>query len=488
MDENYREICKHIFSIGMYSERFGVELMTGLLDLFGHPQHGLHIVHIAGTNGKGSTAFYTASILEEAGHRVGLYTSPHLVEPTERIRINGECISEKEFADTGETVLRGIQEAGADATTSDVLLMMALILFRRHGCDYAVIETGLGGKLDSINALTGNEEAIGTDGKVIGGIAIGGIAISEVELASDGLSMGSVPADSVGKSAPAVVTCITRIGLDHTALLGDTIREVAASKAGILKRGTKAVLAANEPGAMEVLEARCKSYGIPYRKVAEETTIRKRLQEHFPEWTATYQRENMANALVIADSLGISFETACRGLKKTVIPGRLQLMNRSDGTHTPRGLGCSIVGGTPRGAGWLIVDGAHNPQGAKALAESLGALFPWKRFCCIVGMVRDKNVDGILQAMLPRMEEVYLVPTGTADRRLPSKLPEAILQGAGIPVRCCKGLKEALEQTGDRDMVLVFGSLYLTGEVLYEFSDTNRSVGGFGSAPDGEQG
>ena len=425
LDMRYREICKAIFSLGMYKERYGVELMAELLELFGHPQLGLHIIHIAGTNGKGSTAFYTASVLHEAGHHVGLYTSPHLVEPTERIRIDGAVVSEDVFAATGREVLDRLACAGMEGTASDVLLLMAVLLFQRCGCDYAVIETGLGGSLDSTNALTdseGFEEVIGEKPRM-----------------------------------PAAVTCITRIGLDHMAVLGETVGEIAANKAGILKRGTQAVLADNDSEAMEVLEDRCTSQEIPYWKVSEQTGIDQWLQQHFPERYRTYQRENMANAVMIAKILGLSQEIWYRGLREAVIPGRLQTLCRTDGD------------------GILLLDGAHNPSGAAALADSLKECFPGRHFCCIIGIVKDKDAEGILEAMLPLLEEVFLVPTGSVDRRMQKEPIMEFLRGMKVPVRSCMTLQEAFVQTCDRDLALVFGSLYLIGEVLHEFSGTNRS-------------
>lgn len=425
LDMRYREICKAVFSLGMYKERYGVELMTELLELFGHPQLGLHIIHIAGTNGKGSTAFYTASILHEAGHHVGLYTSPHLLEPTERIRIDGTVISEDVFAAVGWEVLDRLVSTGKEGTASDVLLLMAVLLFQRCGCNYAVIETGLGGSLDSTNALTWPEGL--------------------------GEAIGEKP------GVPAVVTCITRIGLDHTAVLGETVGEIAANKAEILKRGTKAVLADNAREVMDVLEDRCTSQKIPYWKVSEQTGIDQWLQQHFPERYRTYQRENMANAVMIAKILEIPQGLWCRGLHETVIPGRLQTLYRPDGD------------------GILLLDGAHNPSGAAALADSLRECFPGRRFCCIIGIVKDKDANGILEAVLPLLEEVLLVPTGPVNRRMQIEPIMEYLQAMKVPVRPCMTLQEAFIQTCDRDLTLVFGSLYLIGEVLHEFSGTNRS-------------
>ncbi len=426
LENRYKKICEGIFSLGMYHQRSGVELMTELLSVFEHPQRGLHIVHIAGTNGKGSTAFYTASILREAGYDVGLYTSPHLVEPTERIRINGSVAAKDEFAAVGEEILKKIRDAAADATTSDVLLLMALVIFRRHGCRFAVIETGLGGSRDSTNALI----------------------------------RGGEVAEESGSGQQ--VTCITRIGLDHTAILGKTLQEIASNKAGILKKGTLAVLGENAPEVLEVLETYCRSRNISYWKVQDDPAIFSCLQKAFPSAFGTYQRENMANAMAIAERLSISPNICCKGIEKTVIPGRLQWIQRTDASGT------------------VLLDGAHNPQGANALAESLLASFPKKRFACVIGIVNDKDVEGILQPMLPMMEAVYLVPTGPVERRLSTEVPAEFLRQKEITVRQCRDLSEALLATKTCDEVLVFGSLYLIGEVLHVFSNTNRCFGGFG--------
>lgn len=459
----YREVCDAVLSHGMYGRRHGIDIMRDLLVKYGHPERGFRIVHIAGTNGKGSTAYYTAGMLAAAGRTVGLYTSPHLAEVTERIRVNGEEIPQEDFARIAAPFCEE-----KEATASDVLLLAALAWFRERNCEYAVIETGLGGAFDSTNALTDED-------------------------------MGGA----------AGVSVITNIGPDHTAVLGDTLAEIAEAKAGILKRGTRAVLAEMPDEALRVLTRRCEELGIPYTEVGQQNEIDAWLMGRFPKLARTYQRGNIANAVAAVRALGLVeqqavdlssglvvgadnafWQIAERGIANTVVPGRLQVLRCETGEQAGQGLGREIC---------LIVDGAHNPQGAKALAESLAALYPGEKFDCIVGIVRDKDAVGILEPLLPLMNTATIVAVGEGERKTDADGLCRWIAERGIPVAACGSAQEAVErqagwvtddllqttnaqeaepnQANDAERkILTFGSLYLVGEILKYYKSINEPV------------
>ncbi len=327
----------------LYGGRPGVEISRELLEVFGHPEMGLRIIHIAGTNGKGTTAAYTAGILQAAGQRVGLYTSPHLVSLRERIRENGEPIGEDDFVRIAKKVKK--QETAGELTLSDVLFVSALLFFREKGCETAVIETGLGGRLDSTAA--------------------------------------------VGK-APEV-TVITRIGLDHTMLLGNTLPEIAAEKAGIIKKGTKVVLAEMDEAAGHVIEEKAGQLFVPVIYAADAVSDKILWGGDLFQLKASYLSENIRTAAAVTRLIlpGRVWEKALRkGIAATRTPGRLEVLSEDP---------------------FVLFDGAHNPQGAAALADTLMTLFPGERFVFVIGCFARPQHEGMLSAFLPVAEAVFPV-------------------------------------------------------------------------------
>ena len=439
INDGYRRVCDAVLACGMYGKRPGIAIMRDLLKKHGHPERGFRFVHIAGTNGKGSTAYYTAKLLAAAGKTVGLYTSPHLAEVTERIRVNGEEIPREDFARIAALYLEE-----TEVTASDLLLLAALVWFREKNCEYAVIETGLGGAYDSTNALTDGD-------------------------------MGGA----------AAVSVITNIGCDHTAVLGESLTEIAEAKAGILKRGTHAVLAEMPDEALQVLVQRCEDLKIPYTLVKEQSRTAAWLKKEMPELSRTYQRRNAANAVTafkvlevtepVSDGIAVNEAEAFRQMANTTVPGRLQVLQENP---------------------TVIVDGAHNPQGAEALAESMAALYPDETFDCVVGIVRDKDPAGILGSMASLMHTAAVAAVGAGGRRSDVEGLCRQIAERGIPVTACETAQEALERQKNRaagdggHKVLVFGSLYLVGEIirLYGISNTDGRADSLGAGSERDQG
>ena len=298
----------------------------------------MRIVHIAGTNGKGTTAAYSAGILKAAGYRVGVYTSPHLVDVRERIAVDGQMIGEADFVRITKRVLSA--QTGDRPTMSDVLFVAALLFFKERGCDFAILETGLGGRLDSTAAIE---------------------AVPEV-------------------------TAIPKIGLDHTAILGSTIEAIAAEKAGIIKAGTKVVTGKMADAAEAVIRQRAGELSVPVIPAGED--ICRRVEDAYLKQSYLY--ENVCTAAAVTNELIASeekWQAAVREAIRTVkTPGRLELLSEQP---------------------FLLFDGAHNPQGARALADTLSKWFSDEKFLFVIACFRRPDYEALLASFVPLAACVY---------------------------------------------------------------------------------
>ncbi len=393
--------------------RPGLERVEALLDSLGHPERRFTIVQVGGTNGKGSVSVLLASILKAAGRRVGLYTSPHLRSLRERIRVDDELIGEDELADGVDAL--GTVIARADATMFEALTALALDHFAREEVEVAVLEVGLGGRLD---------------------------------------------ATTVGEPRAEV---LSRIDYDHERYLGATLAEIAAEKAAIIRSGF-AVTAAQPPEALAVVAARAQAVGVPLliegRDLHATVTARdlegQRVTLAGRGWSiedarlallGRYQASNALLATATAHRLGVS-ETAIRaGLARARWPGRFQVLV---------------------GAPTLVLDGAHNPNGARALAESLGDYFGDAPKTLIVGVSVDKDARGILAALAPAASRIILTRSASARAADPAALLGA-LPATRARVETAGSAEEALDVAvapPHTPIVCVAGSLFLIGEVL----------------------
>ncbi len=419
-------LADRIMHMRRFGRASGREVSAELLAALGNPERGMRVVHIAGTNGKGSTAAFLAQILQEAGYRTGLFTSPHLTRFDERIRVNGEPIPDEAWLRLGARVLDA--PCSLERTMFDCCLAIGLLYFAEKQCDLVVLETGLGGTLDSTNALS------------------------------------IVPEVSV----------ITAIGYDHTAILGDTLAEIAENKAGILKPGTCAVLAKMEEEPLKVLAARCRERGIEFVSVRDPRTV---LRSLTPDCAlpalglpGLYQQENAANAVLAAERLlaGLPAEerTRCilQGLKSARWPGRMELLHTKDGVS-------------------VLLDGSHNPQGIRALYDSLASRWPGRKFLFLMGVVAEKDYPQMVRVLAPVAEGVFCAPLDSERSLAASALAEQFLQ-CGVPARAYASVAEALAQASaqwkktpadaDEDVsdtdgevlpVIACGSLYFIGEL-----------------------
>ncbi len=407
----YQEILTHLYGLGRFGMKPGLERIGALLKALSNPQDGLRVIHVGGTNGKGSTAAFLASILATAGHKVGLFTSPHLVSFTERFRVNGREITERDVVTLADRIL---SIAPQGTTFFEIVTAMALLFFAESGVGPAVMEVGMGGRLDATNAVAGT------------------------------------------------LSVITPVAMDHCEHLGGSIDLIAAEKAGIVKPCRPAVCAGQQPGALEVIRARCAGLASPLYEWGRDFTaswrgdglgyrgIRWQLDGMRPGIPGRYQAVNAAAALCAAelldgDGLRVTPEAARGGIEGACWPGRMELLP-----------------GPPR----VLLDGAHNPAGAAALAESLADIRR-DRLILVAGVVGDKDADGILTPLLPLADRVIAV-TPSVPRGMPCRDLAERCRALGRPAEergsLAEGLDGALSAAGAGDLILVCGSLFAVGE------------------------
>ena len=395
----YQQMVTKIESMRRFGKATGLEVSTALLGKLEYPEKNMDIIHIAGTNGKGSTAAFLASLLKESGKRVGLFTSPHLITFRERIQINGNYISEDDVVFWGEKVLEAARGLEVDATMFDIALAMALLYFKSQEVEVVILETGLGGRYDSTRAL----------------------------------------------SVVPKVSVITNIGFDHTAVLGNTLEEIAENKADIIRKDTVAVIAKMDEKAQKVIVSHCEKLSVPYVFAMD--------MELDPKWElgllGDYQKENAQNALAAYESYmkgKMDQEVIALGLKNATHPGRLQIIQKDP---------------------LVIVDGAHNPQGVSALSRSLKALYPKEKFTFVVGVLADKDYGHMMEEMLP-LAKKFVTVTVESDRALQGEELARYLRERGAKAYAASSIEDAFlrEQTGK---TVVFGSLYFVGDVIQYF-------------------
>lgn len=404
--------------LGPSTIALGLGRMHEALDRLGHPERLPRVLHVAGTNGKGSTCAFASAILTASGYRVGLYTSPHLIEVNERLRIDGTPISDAQLARSIEEVRTRAPELleGPSALTYfEALTLLAFWHFAREGVDAVVLETGLGGRLDATNVC-----------------------------------------------APSV-TAVTSIGIDHTGYLGDTLEAIAREKAGIFKPGIPVVLAAQAPRAREVLLAEAAALELPAMLEGRDFTL-ERFDADGPTFRApglavsglelglagAHQWQNAAVAVQAVASLlradgGVTAEAVREGLLATRWPGRFDIRE-----------------GQPT----VVLDGAHNPAGAEVLARALEERFPGRPRHLILGVLADKDSEGMLDVLLPAVHSVRVVAPESGRALSPEALVRAVA-ARGRSAKAFPDLDAALADARaqlERDEILVIaGSLVLVG-------------------------
>ena len=415
----YSATVQFLFGLQQHGIKLGLETIRTLLARIGDPHSSYPVLHIGGTNGKGSTAAMAASILQAAGHRVGLYTSPHLIDFRERIRVNGAMIPEARVSELVET-LRAAAVPDLAPTFFEFTTALAFQYFADCRIDVAVLEVGLGGRFDATNVVE------------------------------------------------PLAAAITTIGFDHEAYLGSTLEAIAFEKAGIIKAGVPVVLGRIDGSARRVIEDRALAQGAPLYGLgrAFQCEGRSTFDCHYVGLVAHYDRlscslrgrfqlDNVACAVALielARERGITIpEAAVRaGLHRVAWEGRLE-----------------IVGEAPT----VLVDGAHNPAAAVVLAEYLAewrSARPTARINLIVGMMRDKHPREFLAPLLPLVDTLILTQADLPRASTGSDL-RALLQDAApsalVAVTPADALACAKHSAGPSDLICVTGSLMLVGEI-----------------------
>ena len=434
----YEAAVRYLLSLGRElaaptqaaAAKFDLENILVLAERLGHPERAYPSTHIAGTNGKGSAAAFLESILRHAGLRTGLNTSPHLEKINERIRINGQEISDEPFAETLTHIHALIEELlaasklRAHPTYFECVTAMAFEHFARERVNFGVFEVGLGGRLDATNIL-----------------------------------------------AP-LVTIITRIDFDHESFLGHSLREIAAEKAGIVKPGVPVVLAEQRPEAREVIVARATELGCPVVQPAElfqvnqesmeDGCVRARVMEAnsgttfeiAPNLPGRFQLQNALNAVATARLLHhrgfqITDDAIMRGIAETVWPGRLEKLQSDPAVY---------------------LDGAHNPGAARELAHFLEQNFAGRKVWLVYAALRDKAVDEVAGLLFPHAAEViFTAPRSSRAVSAPQLAEIAGHHAARFSVipDAQRAFESALAQAAPEDAIFITGSLYLVGQLRH---------------------
>ncbi len=412
----YPEALRALYDLQKFGIKFGLSKTANLLKAFGEPHRGKRFIHIAGTNGKGSAAAMVSSILARSGLKVGLYTSPHLVRFTERFRINDREMDRGTAAGLASELLAAI-DPSEPPTFFEVVTAMAMIHFAREEVDVAIMEVGMGGRLDATNVID------------------------------------------------PLVTVITNISLEHQQYLGKRLVDIAGEKGGIVKPGVELVTGVTQPSVIQRLETICRDKGARMIRLGRDVRYRSTskglnytgssLVLHGLDLglTGRFQGRNAALALAALEVLQgkgfrLSEEQIRQGLARVYWPGRMQLMSRRP---------------------YLLVDGGHNPRALRALADAVPRAFSFRRLILVIGVMEDKDIPRIMKEIVPLAH--YVIYSRPVYARAAS--PETLERAAaplGKPGEIAPTLSQALDratQIADaEDFILVSGSLFTAGEAL----------------------
>ncbi|MEA1964884.1 MAG: folylpolyglutamate synthase/dihydrofolate synthase family protein [Candidatus Aerophobetes bacterium] len=435
---SYAQALKYINSLIDYEKKeffpynkrsLNLQRMGHLLNLTGNPHQNLKVIHIAGTKGKGSTAAIIASILKAANFKVGLYTSPHLIDARERIRIGEELIKEKEFARFAFQIKSSIDSSNPSLSPTffEVYTAIAFLYFFYKKVDVAVLEVGLGGRLDATNII-----------------------------------------------AHPLVSIITQISFDHIRELGNNLASIAREKSCIIKKGSKAITSPQEEGVLSVIEETCKKKGVHLYKVGKEIKfkeIKSNLKgESFQVKTerrfypclfipllGKHQLINASTAIGAIEVLReygifVPRKAVMEGMKKVRWPGRIQILFKDP---------------------LFLVDCAHNVASAQALANFLKEISQARKIILIMGVSKNKDVEGMGKVLLPLVDEIILTKVNSPRAMEPEEIKKRIKNSSSRKIVIKDEVTEAISYTLSsaecKDIICVTGSVYLAGEVLKFF-------------------
>lgn len=417
----YSEALENIHSLLSFGSRPGLDRVRELLRRMGNPQDKLRYIHVAGTNGKGSTCAMLSAILKAEGYKTGLFISPYITDFRERIQINNEPVSEETLTAAVEKTLpivNQLRDEGIIITEFEYVNALEFYIHAEAKCNVVVLEVGMGGLLDCTNVIL-----------------------------------------------PPLCSVITAIGLDHTAILGDTVEAIAEQKCGILKKGSIAVTSKQDARAMGVIESTAEKLGIPILKsedieveVKEISLKGSRFVYNNREITlplaGDHQIENAKTALAAVEAvrkeglLTISDSSIVEGMKNAVNPARLELLSEDP---------------------VVLLDGAHNPNGIEALKAAIDRFLPDTPIICVMGMLADKDIDSSIALLDGLFERVFTVPIDN-PRALSADDLAKKFENHAKAVQPFESREDAFDAAyalakGTDSAVLICGSLYLAGEI-----------------------
>lgn len=425
---NYTEAINYIKNTAKFGSKLGLERTEKILQYLGNPHKNIKTIHIAGTNGKGSTTAMLTKILVNSGYKVGCYISPYIEEFEERMQINNENISKKDLAhivtEVSKAVDKVIEGGYGNPTEFEIITCAGFLYFERNQVDFAVVEVGLGGRLDSTNVIDPELSVIGS------------------------------------------------ISLDHVQVLGDTLEKIAFEKGGIIKDKTKVVLYPQEECVTKVIEDICESKSAPLIKVIEESAefrgisemedgqitqelIVKTSRDIYEISLALLGVHQIQNCNVVINccevlmdmGVNINKETILKGLKEVKWPGRLEIMRRKP---------------------LVVLDGAHNIDGIKKLTESIDKYFKYNNIVLILGILADKQVDEMIRTICPKAARVIAVTPHSERAELCEDLREKVLlfnENCEAVMDYEEAYEKALSYCKEEDMVIISGSLYMVGDM-----------------------
>lgn len=425
---NYIEAIDYIKDTAKFGSKLGLERTEKILEYLGNPHKKIKTIHIAGTNGKGSTTAMLTKILVESGYKVGCYISPYIEEFEERIQINNENIPKDDLAEIVTEVSKAVEKViegdYGNPTEFEIITCAGFLYFERNKVDFAVVEVGLGGRLDSTNVIN------------------------------------------------PVLSVIGSISLDHVQILGDTIEKIAFEKGGIIKENTKVVLYPQQESVAKVIEEICESKSAPLVKVIKENAEFEGVSE-----TADGQIIQKLKVVTVKDIYNIELallgvhqvqncnvvinccealmdmgvkirkDAILRGLKLVKWPGRLEIMRRNP---------------------LVVIDGAHNIDGINKLTESIDKYFEYNKMVLILGILADKQVDDMVKTICPKAAKVIAVTPHSERAELSEDLMKKVLlynEDCEAVMDYEEAYEKALNYCEEGDMLVISGSLYMVGDM-----------------------
>jgi dihydrofolate synthase/folylpolyglutamate synthase len=419
----YKRSLDYLYGLQRHGIKFGLNCTQNLLARAGNPHHRLRFIHIAGTNGKGSTAAILSRILSNHGVKTGLYTSPHLVRFTERFRLNDEEVSADRMLQVFEKI-RATLDGSQPPTFFEMVTAMAFLFFSEEQADLVIAETGMGGRLDATNVISPE------------------------------------------------VCVITNIGFDHQEFLGSTLSSIAHEKAGIIKKGVPVVTGALQPVVQGVLKTTCMNKAAPLYRFKSDFRVRRNsdgsfqyqgIERRLPSLSlnlmGTHQVGNAALALAALELLEQKHLLSLwpgiveQSMREVRWPARLEVLETNP---------------------TIVLDGAHNPQGAESLRSALKENFTYKKLHLVMGIMADKDIMGILRRLLPIAETAIFTRPRYARGANPDdirKMARPYIQKYYVIPEAASAIQEARHLAGPDDLICITGSLYFAGEVKQIFGE-----------------